>query len=81
MNNLAFARLTSLDLLDLFETESVKLNNVIRDSKLPNHIKRLMPYFQQTIPESNYYVDEFTFKQTNLTRNFQYFTDLFDRPN
>ena len=56
MNNLPFERLTSLELRDLFETGSVKLNNIIRDSKLPNHIKQLMPYFQQAIPGSNYYV-------------------------
>ena len=38
MNNLPLARLTGLELRDLFETGSVKLNNITRDSKLPNHI-------------------------------------------
>ena len=46
MNNLPFAKLTSLELLDLFETRSVKLNNIIRASNLQNHIKQSMPYFQ-----------------------------------
>ena len=40
MNDLPFAELTSLELHDLFETGSVKLKNMISDSKLPNHIKQ-----------------------------------------
>ena len=49
INYLLFAGLTSLELHHLFETKSVKLKNIISDSKLPNHIKQLMPYFQQMV--------------------------------
>ena len=49
MNDLPFAGLTYLELHHLFGTGSVKLKNIISDSKLPNHIKQLMPYFQQTV--------------------------------
>ena len=74
INNLPFARLTSLELLDLFETGSVKLKNVICDSKLPNHIKQLMPYFQKAIPGSNYYVeDEFNSHSNKLNTKFSVF--------
>ena len=49
MNDLPFAGLTSLELHHLFGTGSVKLKYIISDSKLPDHIKQLMPYFQQTV--------------------------------
>ena len=58
MNAVPFAGLTSLELRDLFETGSDKLKNIISDSKLPNHIKQLIPYLQQTIPGTNYYVED-----------------------
>ena len=45
MNDLPFARLTSLELHDLFESGYVKLNNIIRDSELPNHIKTVNAIF------------------------------------
>ena len=71
MNHLPFARLTSLVLRDLFETGSVKLNNIIRDSKLPNHIKQLMLYFQLAMPGSNCYVeDEFISHSNKLNKKF-----------
>ena len=43
MNGLPFAGLASLELRDLFETEFDKLKNITSDSKLPNHIKQLIP--------------------------------------
>ena len=55
MNELPFAGLTSLELCDLFETGSVTLKNIISDLKLPNHIKQLMPYFQQTVSGSSFF--------------------------
>ena len=73
MNALPFAGLTSLELRDLFETGPDKLKNIISDSKLPNHIKQLIPYLQQTIPRTNYYQLLLTHTQTNSIQNFQYF--------
>ena len=74
MNDLPFAGLTSLELHDLFETGSVKLKNMISDSKLPDHIKQLMPYFQQTMLGSNYYVeDEFNSYTKKLNTKFSVF--------
>ena len=74
MNDLPFAGLTSLELHDLFEIGSVKLKNMISDSKLPNHIKQLMPYFQQTMLGSNYYVeDEFNSYTKKLNTKFSVF--------
>ena len=58
MNALRFAGLTSLELRDLFEIGSNKLKNIISNSKLPNHIKQLIPYLQQTMPGTNYYVED-----------------------
>ena len=59
MNALPFAGLTSLELRDLFETGSNKLKNIISNSKLPNHIKQLIPpYLQQTMPGINYYIED-----------------------
>ena len=77
MNVLPFAGLTCLELRDLLETGFVKLKNIISDSKLPNHIKQLMPYFQQTMPGSNYYVeDEFnSYTKKNL---YKIFSTLFE---
>ena len=57
MNDLPFAGLDWLELHDLFETGSVKLKNIINDSKLLSHIKQLIPYFQPIMLGSNYYVD------------------------
>ena len=54
---LQFAELTSLELQNLFETGSDKLKNIIKNSKLPKHIKQLIPYFENSIPGSNYYVE------------------------
>ena len=45
MSALPFAGLTSLELRDLFETGSDKLKNISNDSKLPNHLKQLIPYY------------------------------------
>ena len=74
MNDLPFAGLTSLELRDLFETGSVKLKNIISDSKLSNHVKKLMPYFQQTILGSNYYLeDEFNSYTKKLNTKFSVF--------
>ena len=71
MNDLPFARLTSLELPDLFETGFVKLKNIISDSKLPNHMKQLIAYLQQTMPGSNYYVEnEFNSYTKNLNTKF-----------
>ena len=37
------------------------LKNIINNSKLPKHINQLIPYFANSIPGSNYYVeDEFS---------------------
>ena len=62
MNALPFAHLTNRELQNLFETGSDKLKSIIKTSKLPNHLKQTVPYFQQAVPGSNYYVDhEFNF--------------------
>ena len=58
MDVLPFAQLTSLELQNLFETGSYKMKNVIKNSKLPKHIKQLIPYFENSIPGSNYYVED-----------------------
>ena len=58
MNELPFAHLTNRELQNLPETGSDKLNSIIKNSKLPNHLKQIVPYFQQAVPGSNYYVDD-----------------------
>ena len=74
MNALPFAGLTSLELRDLSETGSDKLKKIISDSKLPNHIKQLIPYLQQTISGTNYYVeDELNSYTDKLSTKFSVF--------
>ena len=74
MDTLPFAHLTSLELRNLFETGADKLRNIINDSKLPKYINQLIPHFQQTIPGSNYYVeDEFNFYTSKLNSEFSLF--------
>ena len=58
MNALPFAHLTNRELQNLFETGSDKLKSMIKNSKLPNHLKQIVPYFQQAVPGSNYYVED-----------------------
>ena len=74
MDTLPFADLTSLELRNLFETGADKLRNIISDSKLPKYINQLIPYFQQTIPGGNYYVeDEFNSYTSKLNGKFSLF--------
>ena len=66
MNALPFAHLTNRELQNLFETGSDKLKSIIKNSKLPNHLKQIVPYFQQAVPGNNYYVGgrtEFPYQQ------------------
>ena len=49
MDVLPFAELTSLELQNFFETGSDKLKNIIKNSKLPKHIKKLIPCFENSI--------------------------------
>ena len=65
MNALPFAHLTNREFQNLFETGSDKLKSIIKNSKLPNHLKQIVPYFQQAVPYfqqavpgSNYYVED-----------------------
>ena len=74
MDTLPFAHLTSLELHNLFETGADKLRNIISDSKLPEYINQLIPYFQQTIPGRNYYVEhEFNSYTSKLNSKFSLF--------
>ena len=74
MDTLPLADLTSLELRNLFETGADKLRNIINDLKLPKYINQLIPYFQQTIPGSNDYVeDEFNSYTSKLNSKFSLF--------
>ena len=58
MNALTFAHLKNQELQNLFETGSDKLKSIIKNSELSNHLKQIVPYFQQAVPGSNYYVED-----------------------
>ena len=75
MDTLPFADLTSLELRNLFETGADKLRNIISDSKLPKYINQLIPYFQQTIPGSNYYVED-EFNSYTIFQNYHFLQSL-----
>ena len=56
------------------ETGSDKLKNIVSDSKLANHLKQLIPYLQQTMPGTNYYVEnEFKSDTDKLNTKFSVF--------
>ena len=74
MNTLPFAHLTNQELQNLFETGSDKLKSIINNSKLPNHLKQLVPCFQQAVPRSNHYVeDEFNSYISKINPKFSVF--------
>ena len=58
MDILPFADLSGLELQNLLETGSDKLKNIINNSKLPKHINQLIPYFANSVPGSNYYIED-----------------------
>ena len=57
MDVFPFADITGLELQNLFETRYDKLKNIIDNSKLPKHINQFIPYFANSIPSSNYYIE------------------------
>ena len=58
MDFLPFADLSGLELQNLFETGSDKLKHIINNSKLPKHINQLIPYFGNSVPGTNYYIED-----------------------
>ena len=61
MDILPFADLSGLELQNLLETGSDKLKNIINNSKLPKHINQLIQlisYFANSVPGSNYYIED-----------------------
>ena len=58
MHVLPFADLSGLELQNLFEARSDELKNIINNSKLPKHINQLIPYFANSVPGSNYYIED-----------------------
>ena len=74
MEALPFTNLTNLEIQNLYETGSDKLKRMIDNSIQPKYIRQLVPYFQQTIPGSNYYVEyEFNSYTNKINQNFLYF--------
>ena len=74
MSTLPFAHLTNRELRNLFETGSDKLKRIMKNSKLPNHLKQLVPYFQKAVPGSNCYVeDEFNSYISKINPKFSVF--------
>ena len=75
MNTLPFAHLTNRELQNPFETGSDKLKSIIKNSKLPNHLSQLVPYFQQVVPGSSYYAeDEFNSYVSKINPEFSIFS-------
>ena len=74
MEALPFTNLTNLEIQNLYETGSDKLKRILYNSILPKYIRQLVPYFQQTIPGSNYYVeDEFNSYTNKIKPKFSVF--------
>ena len=74
MEALPFTNLTNLEIQNLYETGSDKLKRILDNSILPKYIRQLVPYFQQTIPGSNYYVeDEFNSYTNKIKPKFSVF--------
>ena len=74
MEALPFTNLTNLEIQNLYETGSDKLKRILDNSILPKYIRQLVPYFQQTIPGSNYYVeDEFNSYTNKIKSKFSVF--------
>ena len=74
MDVLPFADLFGLELQNLFKTGSDKLKNIINNSKLPKHINQLIPYFANSVPGSNYYIeDEFNSYINKIRPRFSVF--------
>ena len=74
MEALPFTNLTNLEIQNLYETGSDKLKRILDDSIYIKYIRQLVPYFQQTIPGSNYYVeDEFNSYTNKIKPKFSVF--------
>ena len=74
MDVLPFADFPGLDLQNLLETGYYKLRNIINNSKLPKHINQLILYFANSVPGSNYYVeDEFNSHINKIRPRFSVF--------
>ena len=56
MDVFAFADITGLELQNLFETGYDKLKNIINKANITKHVNQLIPYFANSIPGSNYYI-------------------------
>ena len=74
MEALPFTNLTNLEIQNLYETGSDKLKRILDDSIYIKYIRQLVPYFQQTTPGSNYYVeDEFNSYTNKIKPKFSVF--------
>ena len=75
MEALLFTNFTNSEIQNLYETVSDKLKRITdMISKLSKYIRQLVLYFQQTIPGSNYYVeDEFNSYTNKIEPKFSVF--------
>ena len=74
MDVLPFVDLSGLKLQNLFERGYDKLENITNNSKLPKHINKLIPDFANSVPGSNYYVeDEFNWYIKKIRPRFSVF--------